>query len=205
VDKFDIARSLLRSAAVSARDQIKRLQFPRTVRQAVQDTIRRQVRLQDKQLTATVGRVAGISAITIAASDGRLLIDANLTDGKELIASLIPAGIVCAPGGAKDVSFQVEPASAADNGTLADIAGAIASEIARVVWGPLLFQKNKSMHSAFVERDGDILRVDLRTVPEVRAAMGQRATAMMIEALVVKDIVAEQGALRLTVGIQGMP
>jgi hypothetical protein len=50
-----------------------------------------------------------------------------------------------------------------------------------------------------------LLRVDLRTVPEVRAAMGQRTTAMMIEALVVKDIVAEQGAPRLTVGIQGMP
>ncbi|MBN1654487.1 MAG: hypothetical protein JXA30_12015 [Deltaproteobacteria bacterium] len=205
MDRFDFMRSVLRGASVSAREQLKKLKFPRSIREALQAALHRQVRLTDKQLTAAVGCLSGISAVTIKASDGRLGVNAVLTDGGELIAGLIPAGLVCAPLGAKELAFRVEPASAAENTTLRELVGTIAGEIARAVWGPLLFQKSKNRHPAFVEREGDLLRVDLRTVSEVRAAMAQRATAMMIDALVVTRITAEDGALCLVLGLQGMP
>lgn len=204
MNRFDYVRSLLRSATVSARDQFNRLKQLPSIREALQDAIRRQVRLSDKQITAAVGRLSGISAVTVKASPGRLRFNASLTDGRDLVASLIPSGVVCAPRGAKDLTFRVDPPSAAGDIALAEVVGAIAAEIAQVVWGPLLFQKSKSRHPAFVESEGDLLRVDLRTVPDVRVAMAQRATELMIDTLVVKQMTAEDGALCLVLGIQGM-
>jgi hypothetical protein len=195
----------LRSATVSARHQFDRLKQLPSIREALQGAIRRQVRLSDKEITAAVGRLSGISAVTVKANPGCLRVNASLTNGRELVACLIPSGVVCAPRGAKDVTFRVDPPSAATDITLAEVVGAIASEIARLLWGPLLFQKSKSRHPAFVENEGDLLRVDLRTVPDVRAAITQRATEMMIDTLVVKQMSAEDGALCLVLGIQGMP
>lgn len=205
MNRFDYVRSLLRSATVSARDQFNRLRQLPAIREALQDAIRRKVRISDKRITAAVGRLSGISAVTVKASEGCLRVNASLTDGRDLIARLIPAGVVCAPRGAKDLTFRVDPASIAGDVTLAEVVGAIASEVAQVVWGPLLFHKSKSRHPAFVENEGDLLRVDLRTVPDVRAAVAQRATELMIDTLVVKQITAEDGALCLLLGIQGIP
>ncbi len=205
MNRFDYARSLLRSATVSARDQFNRLKQLPSIRRILQDAIRRQVRLSDRQITAAVGRLSGISAVTVKAIPGCLRINASLTDGRDLIAGLIPSGVVCAPRGAKDLTFRVDPPSAAGNIILAEVVGAIAEEIAQVVWGPLLFQKSKIRHAAFVECEGDLLRVDLRTVPDVRVAIAQRATELMIDTLVVKQISAEEGALCFLLGIQGMP
>jgi len=176
-----------------------------TIREALQDAIRRRARLTDKQITAAVGRLSAISAVTVKASPGCLRINASLTNGRDLVARLIPSGVVCAPRGAKDLTFRVDPASAASDINLAEIVGAIAGEVAQVVWGPLLFQKSKSRHPAFVESDGDLLRVDLRTVPDVRVAIDQRATELMIDTLVVKQMTAEDGALCFVLGIQGIP
>lgn len=205
MSRFDYLRSLLRSTTVSARDQFSRLKQLPTIHQALQDAIRRRVKLSDKQITAAVGCLSGISAVTVKASPGCLRINASLTDGRDLIARLIPSGVVCAPRGAKDLTFRVDPASIASDIRLAEIVGAIAGEIAQAVWGPLLFQKSRSRHPAFVESEGDLLRVDLRTVPDVRVAIDQRATELMIDTLVVKQMTAEDGALCLVLGIQGIP
>jgi HEXXH motif-containing protein len=205
VNRFDYLRSLFRGATVSARDQVNRLKRLPSIRQTLQDAIRRQVRLSDKQITAAVGHLSGISAVTVKATPGCLRVDANLTEGRDLVARLIPSGVVCAPRGAKDLTFRVDPASAATDIRLAEVVGAIAAEVAQVVWGPLLFQKSKRQHAAFVESDGDLLRVDLRTVPDVRIAIDQRTTGLMIDTLVIKQMTAEDGALCLVLGIQGMP
>ena len=117
---------------------------------------------------------------------------------------LLPLGIAFAPGGAKDVSFRVQPAEAAAERAVCDVVGAIASELARAVWGPFLFQNRPDADWAFVERDGDILRVDLRTVPAVRAAMARAPMAMIMEALTVKEIAAEPGRLRMTLALPEM-
>ena len=51
---------------------------------------------------------------------------------------------------------------------------AIAAEIARSLWRPVLARAPRSDHAALVTADGGQLFVDLRSVPEVRWAQSQR-------------------------------
>ena len=114
---------------------------------------------------------------------------------------MIPLVAAFAPSGAKDVSFRVEPAQAAEERALSDVVGAIAWQMAYAIWGPFMTTDTERTPWAFVERDGDVLRVDLRTVPAVRAALRRPPLALVIEALCVETMAAEPGALRLKLAL----
>jgi hypothetical protein len=204
MSRFDVLRSLMRSAARAAGEQLGRIDIPAPLRGALDDALKRRVALTDRQLTGAAVRVAGVREVTVAARDGALHVDAVREDGSDLSASLAPVSAVFAPAGAKDVCFRVRPAAAAGDGCLRDIAATISGELARAVWGPFLLGGTGEADPAFAERDGDLLRIDLRTVPAVRRALGMRAAALAIDALTVKAIAVEEGALRVTLGLHGV-
>jgi hypothetical protein len=204
VSRLDVMKSLLRSAARTATEQIRRLDLPEPLRRAVGDALARSLTLRDARLTAAAGRIPALAAVSICVKQGRVQLDASLNDGTPLQACLLPLGIAFAPGGAKDVSFRVEPPEAAGERAVLDVVGVIASELARAVWGPFLPADGPDQNRAFVERDGDILHADLRTVPAVRAALARGAMALIMEALTVKEIAAEPGRLRMTLALPEM-
>jgi hypothetical protein len=204
MSRFDVMKSLLRSAARAATDQLRRLDLPEPMRRALADLLSRSLTLRDGQLTAAMGRLPALSAVGICVKPGSIQIDASLNDGSPLQVCLVPQGITFAPGGAKDVSFRVQPPEAAAERAVCDVVGAIASEVARAVWGPLLLASGPDADWAFVERDGDVLRVDLRTVPAVRKALARAPMAAVMEALTVSAMVAEPSQLRLTLALPEM-
>lgn len=204
MSRFDVMKSLLRSAARTATKQLRRFDLPEPLRRALADALARSLTLREGQLTAAAGRLPALAAVTVCVKPGSVLVDASLNDGSELQACLIPLGIAFAPGGAKDLSFRVQPPEAAAERALCDVVGAIAAELARALWGPFLTPNRQDADWAFVERDRDILRVDLRTVPAVRAAMARAPVAMIMEALTVKEITAEPGRLRMTLALPEM-
>jgi hypothetical protein len=204
MNRFDVMRSLLRSAARTATDQLRRFDLPKPMRRAFADLVARSLTLQDGQLTAAVGRLPALSAVGIYVKPGSIQVDASLNDGSPLQVCLLPLGIAFAPGGAKDVSFRVQPPEAIEERAVREVAGAIASELARAVWGPFLSPNRADADWAFVERDGNVLRVDLRTVPAVRTAMARAPMAMVMEALTVSSMTAEPGQLRLTLALPEM-
>jgi hypothetical protein len=83
----------------------------------------------------------------------------------------------------------------------ADIVVAIATEVARTLWGPFLRTQRVRARPATAHREGAVLIVDLRSVAEVRAALGQPLLAAAIDALNVRSIEAEDGGLRLLAGL----
>ncbi len=202
--ELDILASLLRSTARSVAQQLRRLQVPPRFRRVLQDALMRRVTLKDEQLTAATGQVPGISEVTVSATAECLRIDARLDEGSSLVASLIPEGAVFAPRGAKEVSFRVEPGEVAASLVIRNTVAAIAALMARTVWGPLLPRQTAGAHLPFVERDGARLRVDLRTVPEVRNALRLQAVALAIDALDVRHVACTEDGLQLTLGVHGV-
>lgn len=165
----------------------------------------RRVTVRERQFTEAAGKVKGVAEVTVAISEGRLQVDAGLEDKQVLQFSLLPLNAAFAPHGAKEISFAVQPETGAGDLRAVELVGAIAAEIAYAVWGPFLRLAGGSReHSAFVERDGDILRVDLRTVPEVRAALRQTGTAIPVEMIEIREMTAEPGALNVALGIPGL-
>ena len=205
MSRIDVMKSLLRSALQSTTEQLKRLNLPEPMRRALTDALARSLTLREARLTAAVGRLPALYAATVCVKPGTIKIDASLNDGSELKACLVPLGIAFAPGGAKDLSFRVQPPEAAAERAVCDAVGAIAAELAQAIWGPLLaLNRGDGEAWAFVEREGDILRADLRTVPAVRAAMARSPIAMVMEALIANALVAEHGQLRVTLSLPGM-
>ena len=201
MSRIDVMKILLRSAARAVSERARRLDLPATVRQALQDALARRVLLRDAQLTQAAGCAPRIAAITVCSKPEGLQIDASLVDGGELRAILVPLGAAFAPGGAKDISFRVLPAEAAEQRALMDVVCAITSLLARAVWGPFMPPDCGTSPWAAVECDGDVMRVDLRTVPAVRAAMGRSPMNMVVDMLSIGEIRAEPGALHLTLAL----
>jgi hypothetical protein len=204
VSRKDVLKSIVRSAVNAAIDPIKNASLPEGFRQALKDILKLRVAVGDRQLTAAAGRAQGVAAVTVSVTDGRIRIDASAMDERRLLLSLIPRPTAFAPRGAKELSFSVEPSAAASDPCALELVSAIAGEIARAIWGPLLPRQIPSTYPAFVEREGDCVRVDLRTVPELRAALRQRGAAIAIDLLEARALVAQPGALRITLGIQNL-
>ncbi|HEX4352631.1 MAG TPA: hypothetical protein VHZ95_06955, partial [Polyangiales bacterium] len=105
----------------------------------------------------------------------------------------------------KEWSLRCEPERAVYDPRCADIVAALASEVARKLWGPFLRGRNVPPgRSAIAHRDGTVLVVDLRSVPEVRSALTQPLMAAAIEAFGLRSIEAEDGGLSLVPGVPGL-
>jgi hypothetical protein len=200
--RLDVARSLLRSVAGGALQGIDRLRLGTTMRTLVDTVLRKRLSLPDGRLTAAVAKVPDVTAATVSTRDGQMRIDASFRDGGRLLVHVRSLGTAFAPRGAKEWSVGVEPENAAFDPRCADIVVAIAAEVARTLWGPFLRTNHRPrVRAGTAHREGSTLVVDLRSVAEVRAALGQPLLAAAIDALSLRRIEAEDGGLRLFAGL----
>ncbi|HKP59622.1 MAG TPA: hypothetical protein VJV78_23020 [Polyangiales bacterium] len=197
MSRLDVARSLVRSAAGLAVRGATRFQLGASLRALLDTALRQRLRLPDTRLTAAVAKVPEVTAATVSTRDGQLRIDASFRDGGQLLVHLRSLGTKFAPRGAKEWSVEVLPEQAALDPRCADIVVALASEVARTLWAPFLRGARTRARPASAHREGNVLVVDLRSVAEVRAALGQPLLAAAIDAFNLRGIEAENGGLRL--------
>jgi hypothetical protein len=196
MSRLDIAKSLLRSVAEGAGSQLSRLRSG-PLREWISRLTLRRMLLPDSQLTAAVARVPDVAAATVSTRDGQLRVDVGFRDGSSLLVHLTPLSAAFAPRGAKEWSLRAEPESAAQDVRCADIVVAIAGEVAHALWGPFLRGRGVKGRGAFAHREGSVLVVDFRNLPEVRSALGQPLLAAAIEAFGLRGVEASEGGLRL--------
>jgi hypothetical protein len=130
----------------------------------------------------------------VVCQDGKVFVDASMTNGKEVQFSLSPRSVRFAPRGAKEISFDVEPPDAHDT----SIVGALAACIAKATWPMIAPADSIDVGGAIVDRENEgLLRVDLRSVPAVRRFASTQTAAMVFDLLELESIRVEQGALAL--------
>jgi hypothetical protein len=201
MSRLDVMKSLVRSAAESA-GVLGRAWEP--LRKRVAQLAQRRLTLPDEQLTAALARIPEISAVTVSTRHGQLRVDAIFYEGPPLLVHFVPLNVAFAPRGAKEWSLRTEPENAVFDARCADIVAILASEVARKLWGPFLRGRAASGRGGpLAHRDGTVLVVDLRTVPEVRSALSQPLLAAAIEAFGLRSIVADEGGLQLIPGVPG--
>jgi hypothetical protein len=204
MSRLDVMKSLLRSAAGEASEQLERLSHTGPVRRLLGEFLKGRHFVTDAQLTAALARVSGLVAATVSTHEGGLSIDATFSDGGSLLVRLCPAGVTFAQHGAKELRMRVEPEAAALDARAADAFVAIATEVARALWGPLLVRQEERGKMTSVHRADDVLILDLRSLGEVRAALRQRLRATAMETFALHSLAAQEGGLRLLPKIAGL-
>ncbi|UCF48719.1 MAG: hypothetical protein JSU89_16405 [Myxococcales bacterium] len=193
-DRFDILRSLLRSAADRAVDRVRGTRVALVTKQLLERLTQQRWRLSDEVLTAAAAHADGVDSAMVACRSGRMFVDASMTSGREVQFTLAPRTVRFAPRGAKEISFDVEPPDAHDT----SIVGALAGCIAKATWPMIAPADSLDVGGAIVEREtAGRLRVDLRSVPAVRRFASTQSAAMIFDVLELESIRVEPGALAI--------
>jgi hypothetical protein len=195
-DRSDFLRSLVRGFAEGAG---KRLGLPlanlqRLIREAVQQASS----VSERQITKALTRVASVREASAVCRDERIWIEAIFEDGESVQLSVAPLGARFAPRGAKEVLFRIEPEGMAGRARARDLVGAIAALIAHSLWAPFFGRLLNPSFDAIAERDGSEVRVDLRSVPAVRAAH-KKGLSQLFDMLELGGLGVVDGALRLQI------
>ncbi len=204
MSRRDVMKSLLRSAATGAGEKLSQLGVTSLLRRTLSTLASGRLFVEDSRLTGAVARVPGVVAATVSTRDAGMRVDLTFQEGPPLLMTLVPLDVTFAAHGAKEWTIRVEPAAAALDPRANDVFVAVAAEVARVLWGPFLRQNVVATHSAFAHREQDVLVIDLRALPEVRAALGQRLNATGIDAFGLQGIAATDGGLRLLPRLPGL-
>jgi hypothetical protein len=206
-ERIDRVRSLLRGAADRASGAIGQARPVAAVREVLREIRDRRARIPERQLARAVLRAGSVSAASVRTRDGRIEITAELESGRAIRAALVPASASFAARGAKEIVFDVEPPEASDDPKLREIAGMIAAQIARALWGPFLPSTHGEIDGpALVDREGDRLRVDLRTCPAVREAMRTApAATLVMDALRIERFEVDAHGLSIRIALPQLP
>ncbi len=206
-ERIDRFRSLLRGAADRATDALGEVRPIAAVRTVMREIRDRRARIPERQLARAVLRAGTISAASVRTRDGRIEITAELESGRAIRAALIPLGASFAARGAKEIMFAVDPPEAAGDPKLREIAGMIGAQIARALWGPFLPATQGAIDGpALVDREGDHLRIDLRTCPAVRAAtQSAPAATLVMDALRIERFEVDEQGLSIRIALPQMP
>ncbi len=193
---LDFVRSLIRTVADEAVSRVENSAPVTAARALVEQLKEQRATVAEETLTAAAAHAEGISAATVTCRQGRIFVDATFTAGGDVHFSVAAARVFFAPRGAKEIVFQVEPPEHAQKAR--SVIATLAGCIAQAIWPALLRDTTKSAGDAIVETDrSGALRVDLRTVPAVRAAMAKGPQAMMLDILSLDAILPEPGHLAL--------
>lgn len=204
-DRADRLKSMLRGAASAARRGIRELSPVAKVRQAIRDIGERRAIVPGPALNAALAAAPGIASVMARAQDGVVRIDATFDDGRTLTVALRPAGVSFAPHGPKELSFGVDPPELAADTRVQALVLATATAIATTLWAPALRGAEDDAGYAATEREGSVLRVDLRTIPIVRAALRNRAASLLLDAIELSRVLPADGAIQLELRLPGMP
>jgi hypothetical protein len=203
-DRSDYLKSLVKRAADRASARVGRIGPVAAIRRFARDAARRRTVIDDRMLSSAVARIKGVDGASVATRQGVIRIDATFDGGDHVALGLVPAGATFAPRGAKELRFRVVPPEAATKRHASDVAAAIAGEVARVLWA-LFLRDEEDLGGAIVDRDQDLFRIDLRTIPAVRSQGRSGPLGMMMDALEPGTIDAVDGALEVQLKLPTLP
>jgi hypothetical protein len=193
-DRSDYMKSLVRGFAEGAS---KRLGTPlASLRKMLQTAIAQASSITDSQIAKALTRVQGVSEASAVCREERIWVEATSSAGLIVRFSMEPKAARFAPRGAKEIIFHVEPEEIAAKAFARDLVGAIAALVAHTLWGPFLGRSTNPQYDAIAEREGNEVRVDLRSVPAVRSAQ-HRGLGQLFDALELGRIEVREGSLKL--------
>lgn len=178
-ERSDIFRSFVRHAADRATQRLGPLG---SLGKRLRQFARSAGTIPNSAITKAVGRATNVTQASCVCRDGRIWVEVCFGTDDWVRASFAPAGSRFAPRGPKELTFDVEPPEMANKAAVRDLVAALAALVAHTLWAPLLGPQQDPVFDAIAERDGTKVRVDLRTVPAVRAAM-QGPMGQMFDAL----------------------
>jgi hypothetical protein len=191
VSRFDRLRSLVRTAG----DKLGGTPM-RTVRKLMDDAMQGKVRITDHDLTRAVAHAPDVETATVGCDEGIIRVDVTSKGAPPLIASFVPLPPRFAPRGAKEITFRVEPAEAARHPMVPAVTAALTAMLARGLWGAMM-PRTVDPGLPIVDREDDLVRVDLRTVPIVRALLGRGRLGLVTDLFELAAIEPRDGELRL--------
>ncbi len=201
---LDYLRSLVRRAADRTRDLAAPPRALDRLRSGLRDLGRQAIELDERHVAGAIAQVRDITELSVSIQRGAVRVEA-MRGEVPLSFSLIPVGAFFAPRGPKELRFRVEPSELATDGRVLDAVASLGSLLAGRLWAPIL-RKTKP-GPALVDRDRDLLSVDLASVPEARRARtAGSALSMAFEVFEADRIEAANGALRLELRLpSGLP
>lgn len=195
-DKSDFVRSLVRGFAEGAS---KRLGVPLSnLSRLLREALAQASSVSDRQIAKALTRVPQVREASAVCRDERIWIDATFEDGENVRVSITPLPPRFAARGAKELSFHIDPEALAGRAQVRDLVGAIAALVAHSLWAPFFGRLLNPSFDAIAERDGAQIRVDLRSVPAVRAAH-QKGLGQLFDMLELSSLTVNEGSLRLHV------
>ncbi|MCA9582467.1 MAG: hypothetical protein KC416_11780 [Myxococcales bacterium] len=196
---LDLLRSTLRTVADRAVSRVQQSPVGQTVAKAIDDLRHQRSRVSESQLTSAVAHVPGVESATVTARDGVLRTDVSFQDGTTLAFAASPTRVTFAPRGAKELTFRLEGPSPPTDHRVGDLMGAIAGEIANRLcsFAP---QAPATGPAVTVDRDGAILRIDLRTTRIGRELKGS-PLEMVMEVLQLRSVSVRDHHIYLDVHI----
>lgn len=203
MSRFDLLKSWIRVGADRAKEGIEAVRPVGALKRVASELRKQRLVVPESALCHAVAHAPGVRAANATARRGRIQLDARFDDG-ELACALEFFGSRFAPRGAKEITFRVHPAGSARDPRVRDLTGAVAGVIARGLW-PMAIPPSKPLHGAIVDREGDdLVRVDLRSVPAVREALGAGPMGLVLEAIELRRIDAGDGELALQLKLPGL-
>lgn len=205
-DRSDWLRSLVRRAADRVETRVREQPAVAAMRTLARDLRGRSAGIPERLLARVALRVPGVESSSLRVVDGALLFEAELPGGRWARARIVPETPRFAGRGAKELVFRVEPPDAAGEVTVRELIGGVSALVARTVWSAAMkAPAGDAFEGAFVEREGGVVFVDLRTVPSVRAALSTGAGAAITEAIRIERLECRDGALHAVIGLPAMP
>lgn len=198
--RFDVLRSLLHGAADAAKKRVQDLGPIERARHVLEELRQRRARIPESVLSAAVARCPGALAASVRVHDGGLIVDVEHDDDTSLVVRVVPQSARFAPRGAKEVFFAIEPAELAKSGKVRDVVGALAGAVARGLWGPML-PPAKGPEIALTEREGDRLRVDLRSLAAVDSLLNASSIAQLLDVIGIESFLLEDHALQIRIAL----
>jgi hypothetical protein len=203
MSRLDVVKSLLRSSARSTLGGLRSLPLGAAIERLAGQAALGRLRVPDARLTSAVARLPGVLEATVSSTQGCIRVDLAFDDGEHLAVGLLPAGIQFAPGGAKELSFALQPPNIASS-RVGEVAAAIAAELARTVLRPLLSRAPRAEWTPHAMRDGERVVFDLRSVPEVRWVLSRSWGRAALDVLRIRAIDAGDGGVTLSLGLEGL-
>ncbi len=203
-ERWDRLRSRVQHVAASVKQSAAESGLAK-IRHAARELAARRAPIPVRALHRAAIGVPGVVVSSVRIVDGAITLDFELEGGRLLRAALRPETPRFAPRGAKELVFSVSPEAAAAEPAVREYLGALGALVARTLWSATLGPPGGDHESGFTEREGAIVRIDLRTIPAVRNAIGRGAGAgTMMDVIALDGIFVDDEALVLRIGLPSL-
>lgn len=205
MSRLDTLRSMVREAARRAGSELVKRGGLDELRRVLGELGQQRLLLPEATIGAAIARAHGVTSASATVREGEVWIDADFDDGEHLEVRLCPRPPTFAPRGAKELVWDVAPEAAYRSRHLGAMVSAVSAAVAHSLWAAVLPRGTPDTDALIDRESASRLRVDLRTVPAVRALMSKAGAAAVIELFELESLEAIPGALRLQLRLPGLP